>query len=180
MAISGRTSTTKAMGKGSTQFQHTIQTEVPPKLLEEWLAIWSALRAARGVARRASAPSRRRELRARHPRPGPGEARQRDLREHPRPARAEHPVGARPEQLRRRPAQEAADDARAAVPVPPLQGGLGALRDTHRRQPAPGAGDEGAGHLRLGRAGGRRDHRRGREQGPAPEPLAADRTALMR
>ena len=40
MAISGRTSTTKAMGKGSTQFQHTIQTEVPPKLLEEWLELW--------------------------------------------------------------------------------------------------------------------------------------------
>ncbi len=40
MAISGRTSTTKAMGKGSTQFQHLVQTEVPPKLLEEWLALW--------------------------------------------------------------------------------------------------------------------------------------------
>jgi isocitrate lyase len=40
MAISGRTATTKAMGKGSTQFQHTVQTEVPPKLLEEWLEIW--------------------------------------------------------------------------------------------------------------------------------------------
>ena len=40
MAISGRTATTKAMGKGSTQFQHHVQTEVPPKLLEEWLEIW--------------------------------------------------------------------------------------------------------------------------------------------
>src|SRR5271165_595429 len=40
MALSGRTSTTKAMGKGSTQFQHQLQTEVPPKLLEEWLAMW--------------------------------------------------------------------------------------------------------------------------------------------
>jgi isocitrate lyase len=40
MAISGRTSTTKAMGKGSTQFQHAIQTEVPPKLLEGWLELW--------------------------------------------------------------------------------------------------------------------------------------------
>ena len=40
-ASSGRTSTTKAMGKGSTQFQHLVQTEVPPKLLEEWLATWS-------------------------------------------------------------------------------------------------------------------------------------------
>lgn len=40
MALSGRTATTKAMGKGSTQFQHVMQTEVPPKLLEEWLDIW--------------------------------------------------------------------------------------------------------------------------------------------
>jgi isocitrate lyase len=40
MSLSGRTSTTKAMGKGSTQFQHTVLTEVPPKLLEEWLDIW--------------------------------------------------------------------------------------------------------------------------------------------
>ena len=40
MAISGRTSTTKAMGKGSTQFQHTVATEVPPRLLEEWLELW--------------------------------------------------------------------------------------------------------------------------------------------
>ncbi len=29
MASSGRTATTKAMGKGSTQFQHLVQTEVP-------------------------------------------------------------------------------------------------------------------------------------------------------
>ena len=40
MAISGRTATTTAMGKGSTQFQHQVQTEVPPKLLEEWLELW--------------------------------------------------------------------------------------------------------------------------------------------
>jgi isocitrate lyase len=40
MSISGRTSTTKAMGRGSTQFQHQVQTEVPPKLLEEWLDVW--------------------------------------------------------------------------------------------------------------------------------------------
>jgi len=42
LASSGRTATTKAMGKGSTQHQHLIQTEVPKKLLEEWLALWSA------------------------------------------------------------------------------------------------------------------------------------------
>jgi isocitrate lyase len=41
MASSGRTAATKAMGKGSTQFQHLVQTEVPPRLLEEWLAAWS-------------------------------------------------------------------------------------------------------------------------------------------
>jgi isocitrate lyase len=41
LASSGRTATTKAMGKGSTQHQHLMQTEVPRKLLEEWLAIWS-------------------------------------------------------------------------------------------------------------------------------------------
>jgi len=42
MASTGRTATTKAMGKGSTQFQHLIQTEVPPKLLENWLQEWSS------------------------------------------------------------------------------------------------------------------------------------------
>jgi len=41
-ATSGRTATTMAMGKGSTQHQHLVQTEVPKKLLEEWLAIWTA------------------------------------------------------------------------------------------------------------------------------------------
>ena len=41
MSLSGRTATTKAMGKGSTQFQHLVQTEVPPKLLQDWLAMWA-------------------------------------------------------------------------------------------------------------------------------------------
>jgi isocitrate lyase len=40
-ASSGRTATTKSMGSGSTQHQHLVQTEVPKKLLEEWLAMWS-------------------------------------------------------------------------------------------------------------------------------------------
>ena len=39
-ASSGRTATTKSMGKGSTQVQHLVQTEVPKKLLEDWLALW--------------------------------------------------------------------------------------------------------------------------------------------
>ncbi len=39
-ASSGRTATTKSMGKGSTQSQHLVQTEVPKKLLEDWLSMW--------------------------------------------------------------------------------------------------------------------------------------------
>ena len=42
IASSGRTATTKAMGKGSTQFQHVMQTEVPTRLLEEWLEMWTS------------------------------------------------------------------------------------------------------------------------------------------
>ncbi|HEX5133627.1 MAG TPA: isocitrate lyase ICL2 [Candidatus Krumholzibacteria bacterium] len=42
MASSGRAATTKAMGHGSTQFQHLVQTEVPRKLLAEWLEMWQA------------------------------------------------------------------------------------------------------------------------------------------
>src|SRR5260370_34456731 len=41
MAASGGTAATKSMGKGSTQHQHLVQTEVPTKLLEEWLALWT-------------------------------------------------------------------------------------------------------------------------------------------
>ncbi len=40
-ASSARTATTKAMGKGSTQVQHLRQTELPKKVLEDWLATWS-------------------------------------------------------------------------------------------------------------------------------------------
>ena len=41
MASSGRTATTRAMGKGSTQFQHLAQTEVPTRELEAWLELWA-------------------------------------------------------------------------------------------------------------------------------------------
>lgn len=40
-ATSGRTATTKAMGKGSTQKQHLVETEVPTKVLESWLNEWA-------------------------------------------------------------------------------------------------------------------------------------------
>ena len=42
MAASGRTAATKAMGAGSTQHQHLVQTEVPRALLDDWLATWSS------------------------------------------------------------------------------------------------------------------------------------------
>ncbi len=41
VAASGRTATTKAMGKRSTHFQHLVQTEVPTKLLDGWLQMWT-------------------------------------------------------------------------------------------------------------------------------------------
>jgi isocitrate lyase len=41
LAASGLTATTKAMGAGSTQVQHLVQTEVPPKILGGWLAEWA-------------------------------------------------------------------------------------------------------------------------------------------
>jgi len=41
LAATGGTATTKAMGKGSTQFQHLVETEVPPRRLEEWLDKWA-------------------------------------------------------------------------------------------------------------------------------------------
>jgi isocitrate lyase len=41
LAASGLTATTKAMGVGSTQTQHLVQTEVPPRVLAGWLAAWA-------------------------------------------------------------------------------------------------------------------------------------------
>ena len=113
MASSGRTATTKAMGKGSTQYQHLIQTEVPKKLLEEWLALWSAhneLGLKLGVELQA-APRGLRAARARDRRRRRGEGGQRRLRPDPRPPGPGDPLGARPEHLRREAASEAADDA---------------------------------------------------------------------
>ena len=86
--LSGRTATTKAMGKGSTQHQHLVQTEVPKKLLEEWLA---------HVARALRPPRRAHGSRCSPHAPAPscssstlvgkrpGEGGQRRLRAHPGP-----------------------------------------------------------------------------------------------
>ncbi len=42
-ASSGRTATTKAMGKGSTQFQHLVSTELPTSVLAGWVKKWGAM-----------------------------------------------------------------------------------------------------------------------------------------
>ena len=42
-ATSGRTATTKAMGKGSTEFQHVLHTELPVDKLNTWLAQWKEI-----------------------------------------------------------------------------------------------------------------------------------------
>jgi isocitrate lyase len=48
MAASGQTATTKAMGVGSTQKQHLVQTEVPTRLLAGWLERWATHHGVRG------------------------------------------------------------------------------------------------------------------------------------
>ena len=56
MAVSGQTATTKAMGAGSTQSQHLIQTEVPPKVLTGWLTAWSTRYGVNGPLRASLRP----------------------------------------------------------------------------------------------------------------------------
>ncbi|WP_424962040.1 isocitrate lyase/phosphoenolpyruvate mutase family protein [Ekhidna sp.] len=47
-ASSGRTATTKAMGKGSTQFQHLVNTELPIKVVKEWVQSWAEINEVQG------------------------------------------------------------------------------------------------------------------------------------
>jgi len=56
MATSGQTATTKAMGEGSTQSQHLVQIEVPPKLLTGWLATWAEQHGVAGPLRASLRP----------------------------------------------------------------------------------------------------------------------------
>ena len=58
MAVSGRTATTKAMGKRSTHFQHLVQTEVPTKLLDTWLETWTEFNKLRAPLRVVLRPHR--------------------------------------------------------------------------------------------------------------------------
>ena len=168
MASSGRTAATKAMGKGSTQFQHLVQTEVPTKLLEEWLAEWSKHwdypAKIRVQLRPHTAGSELLELSVLANRAVQrGKARQRYLCLHPGSSRPEHPLGSRPEYPGAA-SQEATDDARPTVSDPPLQCQLGALRHSNRGQRISDTEDEESGDF-LGR--GYRDwanHRRASQQ----------------
>ncbi len=47
-ASSGRTATTKAMGKGSTQFQHQLNIELPTSLLKDWVSEWAEVNGIEG------------------------------------------------------------------------------------------------------------------------------------
>ncbi|MHC5109804.1 MAG: isocitrate lyase ICL2 [Planctomycetota bacterium] len=58
MAVSGRTATTKAMGKRSTHFQHLVQTELPTEVLDGWLAQWAEFYGIAGPLRTALRPNR--------------------------------------------------------------------------------------------------------------------------
>ena len=119
MAASGRTATTKAMGKGSTQHQHLVQTEVPPKVLEDWLQIWAEQNglptgwngevASGGCG--LGLPG------AQHLECCEGEGRQRHLRRRSRSSRTQAAIDPRHEHLRQLAAQEATDDAGAPFPA---------------------------------------------------------------
>ena len=175
-ASSGRTATTKSMGKGSTQHQHLVQTEVPKKLLEEWLALWSEhyelgeklrvqfrpLRAGGEVLELGIYGER-----------DDGEEKLANVLVDPDqgPQRPQHPDGARPEHLRRAAAPEAPDDVDPPLADPPLQGRRGVLRDADRGQRLSDREDEVARHLQRCPPGRRRDHRRRRE--PAAHRRAA-------
>ena len=150
-ASSGRTATTKSMGKGSTQHQHLVQTEVPKKLLEEWLALWSD--------HYQLGEKLRVQLRPRRAGgdvldlgiygDGDGEQKLANVLVDPDqgPARPQHPHGARPEHVRREAAPEAADDVDPPLADPSLQGRRGVLRHAHRGQHLSDREDEVPRHL---------------------------------
>ncbi len=173
MAASGGTAATKAMGKGSTQHQHLVQTEVPTKLLEEWLALWTkhhALSAALRVRLRPhTAGSELLELGLVTP---DGEREANVVFDAIVDRRGRNILSIRDQNtfdkaLR----QEAPDDPHPPVPHPPLQGRLGPLRHPHRRQPLPDPEDEGPRPVQRRPRRGRPDHRRRRQprqrEGPA-------------
>ena len=153
MAASGRTATTKAMGKGSTQHQHLVQTEVPPKVLEEWLQIWAEHNnlppAFRPQLRPVAAGSDFLELSIWND----GKEKAANIIFADVQDRHGHKLLSIRDMntYRSFAAEKAADDPGAPLPAASLQGGAGSLPEPNRRQPAPSAKDEEAGHLQQGR-----------------------------
>jgi isocitrate lyase len=151
----GRTATTKAMGKGSTQHQHLVQTEVPKKLLEEWLALWTA----HYEIPRSCACSCGRTAPARSCSSWRSTARRRGALAnvvfapiHDRRGRSILSVRDQntfAEQLRKKRLMTLDPPLARA----PLQGRLGALRHAHRGQPVPDREDEEPRHLPRGQPG---------------------------
>ena len=163
MAASGRTAATKAMGKGSTQHQHLVQTEVPTRLLEEWLAAW---------ATHWERPANIRvELRPHTAGSDLLEIRVLDDSDDPLANvifasivdRRGRSILSIRDQNTASSIRAAPDDVRPAVPDPPLSRQLPPLFDAYGGQQVADAAHAGAGHL-LGRPDrDRPDHRRGRQ-----------------
>ncbi len=112
-ASSGRTATTKSMGKGSTQHQHLVQTEVPQASC--WRNGWRCGASTTSSARRCGCSCGRGAPAAMCSSSASTATVTEKLanvarRPHQGPARPQHPDGARPEHLRREAAQEAPDD----------------------------------------------------------------------
>ena len=166
MAASGRTAATKAMGKGSTQHQHLVQTEVPTRLLEEWLATWASHADRPGRIRVELRPhtagSDLLELRVLDE---PGETLANVIFASILDRRGpQHPLDPRPEHSAVDP-PTAADDARPALPDPSLPRRFAALPHANRGQPVADTADAGPRHLHGREDRDRADHRRGRRPG---------------
>ena len=167
MASSGRTAATKAMGKGSTQFQHLVQTEVPPRLLEEWLAAWGEHNQypakIRVQLRPHTAGSELLELTVFS---GTDQEKLANvIFASLQDRRGRNFLSVRDQNITTALPKEAADDADAVVPDSPLLGKCGALRHPNGRQPAPGAKDEAHGNLLRCAHRNRADHRGAGQQG---------------
>ena len=167
MASSGGTAATKAMGKGSTQVQHLVQTEVPTKLLEEWLALWAghhllAVPLRSGCGR---TPPGSELLELSLVRRG-GEKVANVIFTIIVDRRGRSILSVR-DQNTFDPAlrQKRLMTLDPALPGPPLQGRLGALREPDRRQPLPGAEDEDPRAVQRGPRRGGPDHRGGGGRG---------------
>ncbi len=130
MACSGRTATTAAMGKGSTQVQHLVQTEVPVRLLGRVArTLERPARRCRCTARRAAAACRRLGVvGAERPRLVCRQESGDHLRADPGSEWQPHPLDALPGNVRQLIPPQAADDTDASVFDPSLQGRFGTLR----------------------------------------------------